>query len=935
MDAAPQDVRAATALALLASRRGLLVERASLAAHDILASEGVAFSRVREACDAALDLVAATLVDPRGEAPASLDLERLIAGAIHKGVPLESVVRALHAGLSSFLAVAVEQPAGPPSDELLVAASRVVQRLGGVAGTAVDAAHRTALRRRAALIDRMRGAAHAFSTASLELDQAAADLARATVDALRCDWAGIAFPEADGRYVIASAIGRGAGWTQRWSLRADSGFPSEALASQGAVLVSDPAAIPFEGDDRPLALLAVALRDASRQPTALLFAGRDAGEAFGLDDLTLADSIADVAGRTLEAAREAGVARRLSAQLVALRHAGSAALRGDEAGALGMLATAAARLARSDVALLRLAEPERGLLVTRAVHAESPALAAELAGTSDALDGPVVTSLMAGEELELTDTRALGTLARLPSESICALALPVAVAGSIVGSLELVRLRREGFAEDEREHARYVVGQAALVLALGGRKHAEPVAGASLDVIADALVAGSTVPTAARAIARHGAAAAGARGAAVFALQVDDELARAGVDGSPDELSGPDAQALAVEALRRDEAVLGVGEQSVLLALALHGRSDAAGVLVLLFADRRAAVAAMSSAALAVFASRAGEALARAAEADRVRQRLGHVAALYDAAAPVGQLAPVDLVAAALRAVGAGKGGAFVRSDDERLTPLALVGTDERVGSLVASLLDEALERGEPVVRPDLAADGRLAAAARAAGIGAAVVAPLRYGGDPIGALALLYEQGPVAADATEVAARLAAPLAAVAAADERGRRAGELSREARDSHAAARRLDAFDLLAEAMLAGEPLDAALARAAAMAARGAAAAVQHLDRKGRLTPVALHVEPGAPAESVRRVLEVGLSPDSPPVARALAGESLLLDPDHEVSGALAPFVRAGSTVAIVPVGAPGSVRGVLVTISLDPSRPLEESDARALRRLAAF
>ena len=800
----------------------------------------------------------------------------------------------------------------------------------------MDAAHRTALRRRAALIDRMRSAAHAFSTASLELDQAAAELARATVDALRCDWAGVALPEADGLYVIASAVGRGAGWTQRWSLRADSGFPAETLSSQGAVLVSDPAAIPFEGDDRPLALLAVALRDAARQPIALLFAGRDAGEAFGLDDLTLADSIADIAGRTLEAAREAGVARRLSAQLVALRHAAAAALRGDESGSLGMLAGAAARLARSDVALLRLAEPDRGLLVTGPCTPSRRRSPAELAGTSDALDGPIVASLLAGEELELADTHALGTLARLPSESVCALVLPITLAGSVVGSLELVRLRREGFAEQEREHARYVVSQVALVLALGGRQPVEQLGGASLDVVAEALVAGSTVPTAARAIARHGAAAAGARGAAVFALRGgDDELARAGGDGAADELAAPDALALAVEALRRDEAVLGLGEQSVLLALALHGRSDAAGVLVLLFGDRRAAVAAMSSAALAVFASRAGEALARAADSDRVRQRLGHVAALYDAAAPIGQLAPVDLVAAALRAAGASKGGAFVRSDDERLTPLALVGTDERVGSLVAGLLEEALERGEPIVRPDLAADGRLAAAAREAGVAAAVVAPLRYGGDPIGALALLYEQVPVAPEASEVAARLAAPLAAVAAANERGRRAGELSREARDSHAAARRLDAFDLLAEAVLARDSVDAALARAAAMAARGAAAAVQHLDASGGLTPVALYVEPGAPAEPVRRVLEVGLSPDSPPVARALAGESLLLDPEQEVSGALAPFLRAGSTVAIVPVGAPGAVRGVLVTISLDPSRPLDEGDARALRRLAAF
>src|SRR4051812_15288981 len=144
MEPPPQEDRAAAALTLLAGRRGLLLERASLAAHDVLAPEGVAFSRVRETCDAALDMLAATLADPRGEAPASLDLERLIAGAIHKGVPLEAVVRALHAGLTSFLGLAAEQPAGQAGDELLVAASRIVQRLVGVAGTEVDAAHRTA-----------------------------------------------------------------------------------------------------------------------------------------------------------------------------------------------------------------------------------------------------------------------------------------------------------------------------------------------------------------------------------------------------------------------------------------------------------------------------------------------------------------------------------------------------------------------------------------------------------------------------------------------------------------------------------------------------------------------------------------------------------------------------------------------------------------------
>ncbi len=218
---------------------------------------------------------------------------------------------------------------------------------------------------------------------------------------------------------------------QRWALRTDGGFVRAALGADGAVLVADSEGIPFEGDDRPRSLLAAVLREPSGQFSALLFAGRDAGEALGMDDLTLADAVADGAAqgpRGRPAPPPAPAASRPSSARSATpwpRRCG-----GDQAASLGLLATVAARLARCDIALLRLVDVERGALVTRAVHADSPALAAELAGTTDDLEGDAVAQLLAGEEVTLDGTLASTVARRLPSSAVTALALPIASAGA-------------------------------------------------------------------------------------------------------------------------------------------------------------------------------------------------------------------------------------------------------------------------------------------------------------------------------------------------------------------------------------------------------------------------------------------------------------------------------------------------------------------------
>src|SRR5262249_45202050 len=181
---------------------------------------------------------------------------------------------------------------------------------------------------------------------------------------------------------------------------------------------------------------------------------------------------------------------------------------------------------------------------------------------------------------------------------------------------------------------------------------------------------------------RGGAGGAGGGGVSAGG---GDERELAGAQGvRAEELAGAPGAALALDALRRDEALLtggdagevealaGRGSSPAVVSVPLRARGEPAGVLLLLFAEHAAAVGAMASPALAGLATRAGEPLQRAREADRVRNRLAHVAALYDAAAPTGPLSADDLLAAAARAAGAERGAVLARGSDDRLHPVAL-----------------------------------------------------------------------------------------------------------------------------------------------------------------------------------------------------------------------------------------------------------------------
>ena len=82
-------------LALLAELRASLLERCSLVAHEVLAPEGVPFSRVRAGCEQALEALERSLRDPHRAPFSSLVLEREVAGCIQGGLSFVALVGAL------------------------------------------------------------------------------------------------------------------------------------------------------------------------------------------------------------------------------------------------------------------------------------------------------------------------------------------------------------------------------------------------------------------------------------------------------------------------------------------------------------------------------------------------------------------------------------------------------------------------------------------------------------------------------------------------------------------------------------------------------------------------------------------------------------------------------------------------------------------------
>ena len=487
---------------------------------------------------------------------------------------------------------------------------------------------------------------------------------------------------------------------------------------------------------------------------------------------------------------------------------------------------------------------DESALVTRAAWTRSPALSAELAGMAQPAAGPVATAL-AGNEVAFEEHADSSPLARRiggPRGQLGGLACPIPAGERTLGVLQLLRERLDPVSDEEREGARHVAALIGLVVTLGraGRTRGSS---APADVVGDALAAGGDEGATARAVVRHAAALVGAARAALYGTEADGRcelLAAHGARG--DDLSERPGAALALEALRRGEPVTtpeigdearplaGAGAAAV-LSLPLRARGRPAGVLQLTFSEREGAAIAAADSHLALFSSRAAEALHRAREVERTRAGLARTWSLVDALAPSAGLSVAHLLGAVARLAGADSALAFVRDPEGALRPLDADGPGEAALGLVGAVLDERPRASAaPVVRPRLAGDARLAAPGEAAGAGATVVAVLRAGGEAVGAVALLYDEPEPAEGAAEIVARIAPALGVAVAAEERGRRAADLAERERVAAARASAssglLSAYEAIADAVIAGGEPDRVLARAVADATGLAVVAVQH-------------------------------------------------------------------------------------------------------------
>ena len=499
-------------------------------------------------------------------------------------------------------------------------------------------------------------------------------------------------------------------------------------------------------------------------------------------------------------------------------------------------------------------------------------------------------------------------------------------------------------ADAERELVRLAASLCGLYLALGERRRT-PSAPLPLRALGDALVAGVDAGAVARAAARHAQAAIGAQRAVVYVVGPDGP-ALAGAHGPVDEPGTPGV-ALAVAALRHDQPTLTGGDAEgvaalagagspVVLSLPLRSRGRAVGVLQLSFADRESARSASASAPLIVFASRTADALRQAAERSEVERRVRDAEALLEAVAPRGALTASGLVDAAIALTGADAVGLCVREADGSLRVLHERELPAEAPALAAAMLDDSGDRPRVVAVADLAADARLAGRARESGLGSAVAAALRHGDETLGLFVAGFSEPGDRSDAAEVIGRLARPAESALAASELAASAARLQEQATElGRGAAEReasLAAFEVVARAALSGEARDEALAHAIAGMTGAAGVAVQRL-ADGVLTPTGLHVVPGSHEEPVRRVLERGLPVADEGVTRALEGEAVVLGARDD-GGPLGPFLRTGSSAALVPLGR-GGEHGLVVLVSLDPERPVSASAAERAMLLAAL
>jgi GAF domain-containing protein len=279
--------------------------------------------------------------------------------------------------------------------------------------------------------------------------------------------------------------------------------------------------------------------------------------------------------------------------------------------------------------------------------------------------------------------------------------------------------------------------------------------------------------------------------------------------------------------------------------------------------------------------------------------------------------------------------------EGERLTAAATRGLEGPHTLLAERLLQLALgpsrSRGFLFI-PDMRRDPRLSAledVLAETGVRRALVLPLLVHDEVIGALAV-FKQRPRAYRAGEegLLIALSSQLAVAvqnARLHERTKELGSvLERSLASERKAARQLRGLFRISHSFARSLSLEATLEAVASSMVELFeidAAAIHLPDERGDLIePRAVHV-----ADQALRTAAITILSRPQPVdlelVRRVVGERetlVLTSTSAEIEGAevLRPFLRKGSTAAILPLATPGEAMGTLTLLSLDPARPLD-------------
>jgi serine phosphatase RsbU (regulator of sigma subunit)/uncharacterized protein YigA (DUF484 family) len=629
--------------------------------------------------------------------------------------------------------------------------------------------------------------------------------------------------------------------------------------------------------------------------------------------------------------------------------------------ALTRLAGAVATATGADVVIARVGD--EGHLVARAVHAASAAVAAELEGSRVRLGD------LGAEEVEFPsapgDPAAPAAIRRAAARAGAPVVrvVPVVLGDEVVGTLELLKSGLP-FSFRERTLARVAAAHFAVAVRLeraaaGGPQQRAEATRASLAPLGDALAAGADESETAEQIARLAADAAGAAGAALWRLEPDAPpflLTSHGFGGATPDLA---AAASAVRRLLSDERRGGEGGEGAagpwrVETLPLGEPPVAALQLYFDAADGSDP----SLEQLAPFTARAALALRRSRRVGLIALALRRsqtlVAVVSQAIAHLSLAHTLETAVDRVAELTSSSHVAVYLREGERLSAAASRGVTGRHTDLADRLLELALgpfrSRGFLFIE-DMRADPRLAgldAVLEESGVRRALLIPLVVHEEVIGALAVFKARPRPYREGEEgLLIALSSQLAVAvqnARLHERTKELGSILERTLDSERrAARQLrglyEISHSFAESLSLQATLDA-VARTMVELFDLDAAAIRMSDERGEvLETKAVYVADPALRAAAQTILSRP-QPLTAPLARRLvrSKQAVMLTPEtiahSDAHRLLAPFVRQGSTAAVLPLATPGELVGTLTLLSLDPTRPLGAETVEAAATVGA-